>query len=302
MDKRKQRGGLVGPVVLIGLGVVFLLNNLGILEWDVWWALLRIWPVFLVAAGIDLLIGRRSFLGSLLALVLIVAVFAGAFWLAWKGAGAGPVGTGEEISQALGVATEAEIIIEPAVGTLHVEALPESSSLIEGTVRLGSGERLEREYKVEDGVAKFILQSEGVTIGPFIGVGDERVWDLGLNTDVPLDLEISLGAGQSDVDLRGLTVSDLNVGFGVGQTTLTLPVRGSFQAKVDGAIGQVIIIIPRGMEARVRLDTALVARQLPDGYRCQDDVCTSPGYTGGENRVDLEVDLAIGNVSIRTDR
>lgn len=301
MDKRPQRGGLVGPLILIGLGIVFLLSNLGILEWDVWWTLLRIWPVFLIAGGIDLLVGRRSFLGSLLALVLIVAVFAGAFWLAWKGE-AGPVGTGEEISQDLDGTTRAEIVLGPAVGTLRVEALLDSTSLVEGMVRLGSGEELEREFEVEDGVAVFTLQSEGVTVGPFAGMGDERGWDLQLNGDVPLDLEIDLGVGLAELDLRDLMVSDLYVDFGIGQTTIKLPAEGQLQVEVNGGIGLVEIVIPRGMEARIRLDTALVTRQLPQGYRCHDDVCTSPGYASADNRVDLEIDMAIGNVSVRADR
>ena len=42
VEERKQRGSLVGPVILIGLGVVFLLNNLGVLAWSVWEVILRI--------------------------------------------------------------------------------------------------------------------------------------------------------------------------------------------------------------------------------------------------------------------
>ena len=59
MDERKRnrRGGLIGPLILIGLGVVFLLNNLGILDWSIWEILLRLWPVLLVAAGLDLILG-----------------------------------------------------------------------------------------------------------------------------------------------------------------------------------------------------------------------------------------------------
>jgi hypothetical protein len=29
MEQRRWRGSLVGPIILIGLGIVFLLNNLG---------------------------------------------------------------------------------------------------------------------------------------------------------------------------------------------------------------------------------------------------------------------------------
>ena len=69
MEGKTRRGGLVGPIILITLGVVFLMNNLGVLDWSVWVVIFRLWPVLLVAAGLDLLLGRRSVWGSLLALV-----------------------------------------------------------------------------------------------------------------------------------------------------------------------------------------------------------------------------------------
>jgi len=42
----------------------------------------RLWPVLLIAIGLDILFGRRSAIGSLIALVLVIAVIAGAVWLA----------------------------------------------------------------------------------------------------------------------------------------------------------------------------------------------------------------------------
>jgi hypothetical protein len=302
MDERRnvRRGGLVGPVVLIGLGVVFLLNNLGILSWSMWDVIFRLWPVLLIAAGLDIIIGRRSAWGSLLALALTLIVLAGALWLFGAYAGAERAGPGEEIRQALDGATEAEVIIAHSVGTLRVEALLESANLIEGTLRPGRGERVEPGFTITGEKATFTLRSEGVSVGPFPGGwGGQRTWDLGLNPDVPLELVISLGVGQSDVDLWGLTVSELDVDMGIGQTTVTLPEEGRFWARIDGAIGQTTIRIPEGLAVRVHVDTGLAASQLPNSYRCRDDVCTSSGYESAEDRVDLDVSQAIGNIAIR---
>jgi predicted membrane protein len=105
--------------------------------------------------------------------------------------------------------------------------------------------------------------------------------------------------GQADVDLSGLTVSDLNVSMGLGQTTVVLPAEGRLRVKISGAIGQTTIVVPAGMEARIQASTGIAARQVPAGYRKQDDVYTSPGYAGAENRVDLEVSQAMGEVTIR---
>jgi hypothetical protein len=304
MDEKRddRRRSLVGPVILIGLGVVFLLNNVGVLEWSVWEVILRLWPILLVAAGLDLLLGRRSIWGSLLALVLTATIVAGVLWLVGSGIISGPASPAEEISQSLGDATQARVVIAPAVGTLRVGSLPESNDLVAGTIRPISGERVARDFRVEGETAILTLQSEGTftAFSPFAGGwGDQRGWDLELNPDVPLQLEISLGVGESRADLTSMQVSDLNVSMGVGQTTVILPAEGRFQARIDGAIGQTVVLIPAGLEARVQIDTGIAGSQLPGNYRRQDDVYTSPGYAGADNRVDLEVSQAIGNISIR---
>ena len=64
-------------------------------------------------------------------------------------------------------------------------------------------------------------------------------------------------------------------------------------------IGQTIIVIPTGLAARIHIVTGLAGSQLPDEYQRWDDVYTSPGYESAENRVDLKVSQAIGNVTIR---
>ncbi|MGD1996682.1 MAG: DUF5668 domain-containing protein [Anaerolineae bacterium] len=295
MNGKVRRGGLIGPAILIGLGVVLLLNNLGVVAWSVWEVILRLWPILLIALGLDILIGRRSLWGSLLALLLTMALLAGALWLLGPGMESGPV---RQVEHALDGAAQAEVIIAPGAGTLHMEALSESDSLVEGTIHLGAGPDLEREFVVEDDTARLILRREGgfVSIG---GWGGRRSWDLGLTPEVPLDLEVNIGAGESHLDLTGLTVSRLDVSMGLGQTTVVLPSEGRFRAEIEGAIGEIVIVIPAGLEARVEIDTGLAGRRVPTSYRRQDNVYTSPEYGSTENRVDLKVSQAIGSITIR---
>jgi hypothetical protein len=59
------------------------------------------------------------------------------------------------------------------------------------------------------------------------------------------------------------------------------------------------VVIPAGMAARVRVDTGLAVSDLPNSYQQRDDVYTSPGYASADDRVDLEVDQAIGKITIR---
>jgi hypothetical protein len=308
MDEQKQRRSrpeqsrrvsLIGPVILIGLGVIFLLNTLGLLAWSVWEVIFRLWPILLIAAGLEIILNRLSAWGSLLALVLTVVILAGAVWLLRPDIGARQVVAAEEVRQALGEATQARVVIEPGIGSLRIEALPESANLIEGVIQMGRGQRAKRDFAIAGKTATFTLRSEGETFGPFFWWSDQRSWDLGIAPKVPLELEIDLGAGWADVDLTDLTVDDLKVSMGIGRTTVTLPDEGRFYAKIDSSIGETVVVIPAGMAARIRVDTGLAVSDLPDGYQQRDDVYTSPGYASADDRVDLEVDQAIGKVTIR---
>jgi len=299
-EREVRRGGLVGPVILIGLGVVFLLNNLGVVSWSVWGVLLRLWPILLVAAGLDLILGRRSVWGSLLALVLTLAVLGTALWLAETGVGTAQSPLAEEIAQPVGDLEQATLVIEPGIGELDIEAASDSPNLVEGRIDLMRREELVQDLTREGEGGTFSLRTQRTSFSPFVtGSVGRRLWDLQISPRIPLRLTADLGLGEMDLDLSGLTLEALEAEVGLGQAIVTLPGEGRFSARVEGAIGQTIIVIPEELAAEVRLDTGITGRQLPEDYRCDDDVCTSPGYEDADHRVDLEVSQAIGNLVIR---
>ncbi len=55
-----MKSRLVGPLILILIGVVFLLQNLGIGHFDLGHLISKWWPLILIAVGISLLIKRNS--------------------------------------------------------------------------------------------------------------------------------------------------------------------------------------------------------------------------------------------------
>jgi hypothetical protein len=292
----QPRGGLVWPVVLIVLGLVFLLNNLGALDWDVWWTLLSIWPVLLIATGIEILLGYRSTLGAVVALVLIVAVVAGAFWLA-AATETRPAAGGERISYALDGAEAADVHLDLSVAVLRLSGLSESSLLAQGDVLVGPGELLDRRFAVSDGRADLELSVEQRTPIP-IGLPGRRGWDLGLNEDIDLNLDIEMGVGQASLDLSDMTVTSLEFDAGVGQATVTLPESTSADVGVSMGVGMLALHIPDSVEARIRFDTGLVVRHVPAGFEQRGDYYYTPGFDGADYAVDVDIDLGVGIVTV----
>ncbi len=296
-----HRGGLVGPVLLVGLGLILLGQNLGWVREDIWLSLLRLWPLILVAAGIDLLIPRRSIWGTLLSLVLVVAVFAGGFWLSGVALGGVREGLVETVSIPLAKASRAEIHFNPPVAALELGALSGSQAVVEGTVPRGGYGRVHTESSVSGSTAQVEVTATGAYIIPAFGPRDET-WRFGLTPDVPLDLEVSMGLGMVEADLTGLDIASLDVEMGIGQLVITLPAEGSFSGNVSGAIGQTVIVIPDGTAVRIRMTTAIGGMRTPDGGRSidvGDKEYTSPNYGTAQNQIDLQIEQAIGAIVIR---
>jgi hypothetical protein len=302
LDALFRRDGLVGPVFLIGVGTVILLGNLGYLALNVWQVIIRLWPLLLVAIGLDIIVGRRSFIGSLVGLVILLALMVGTLWYFGIRPNAGQPITGEKISQALGGARQARIVLDPAVGAMRVDSVPAPDGLIEGTVHVIGSERVSQDFSVSSGTATYSLQGTGgVMIGFSTGTGDRWSWDLSVTPSIPIDLETSLGAGQTEIDLTGMEVIGLDVSYGVGQTTVILPQTGDFSGKVDGAIGQIVIVVPRGLGVQIRSDTGLANINVPADFQSTGDQYVSPGYVQGssQNGINLSVSQVIGNIEVR---
>jgi len=87
---------IVGPTLMIGLGAIFMANNLNMLRWDSWMAILRLWPVLIIAIGLEIFIGRRNVWLSAVGVGAALALLVAGLWLSGGVLGVeGIVPTGE---------------------------------------------------------------------------------------------------------------------------------------------------------------------------------------------------------------
>jgi len=299
MGRPYRRVGLVGPICLIALGVILLLNNLGILSSSIWIELLQIWPVLLIAIGIDLLVGRRSAWGTILAFLLIVALIGGSVWLVAMERPARPPSSSEIIAQPLGEASLAQIALIPEIGTVRVQSFSSPSLLFEATIYPLAGEQIVHSFALQGQTEMGTVRSAGLSVGPVGQAAPAYTWDVLLNDRLPTALQIQFGIGQVQLHLTSLTLTGLDLSAGVGQFVVDLPNHGQLSGRVVGAIGQMIVTIPPGMEARLHVTTALAGRSISSRFRQEGDYFVSPGYAGAKDRADLDLSLAVGDLIVR---
>ncbi len=298
-EGRRRYPSLTWPIILITAGVLFLLSNLDVLDID-FWNLWRLWPVLLILAGLEIILGRRSALGSIIVLLITLAVIAGVVFLliaAPEALGTRSAGGVERIDEPLAGVERGDLEVGFAAGTLEISRLTDSSSLITGDLELATQRKPAWDIRRTGGQASMTLEYRGGDWMQNWRRGDE--WDLRLSPRVGLSLDVNVGAGDATLDLDGLDIRNLTVETGAGRTTVILPGEGDFEAKISGGLGQVVIEIPEGMAARVQVDRGLGDVSASSRFDRDGDTYVTDDWQSNDNRVDLEIQVGVGQVTIR---
>lgn len=265
-----MRGSIFWGLVLVVLGGLFLVDNLGLLPVRAW---SLFWPLVLIAAGSLTLYGvvRRR---------------------------ASPAVKPAQV--ALDGAARARVRVHHGAGRLRVQAGTQPGLLASGSFAGGLTARTRREGDLLD--ADLSPETDPVAfITPWNwGPGGAYDWDLSLTDAVPLELEFETGASESSLDLSGLRVNRLAVKTGASSTTVTLPGRpvGTCAVRVEAGAASIVAAVPTGVEAFVRSESGLAEVHIdrtrylpvPGGYQ-------TAGYAGATDR--LEIKVNIGAASFR---
>ena len=298
-SQRKERDSLVGPILMVGAGILFLFNNLGWVDWSIWGSLLRLWPLLLIIGGLDLIIGRRSAVGGVLVAVIAVVLLVGGVWFVNADADrSATIVDGQAVAFPLAGADRAVVKIGSATGELRVADGAQAANVLDGEIQSRRGERVGQSSEIQGSVLHVAVEVQGNTTSIFPSAGQGSVWDLRLNQEIPTDLSVSTGVGESILDLRRLTLTGLDLSMGVGKTTVTLPRRGGFFGEISGGIGQTIIQVPANLSVRLEVSTGIGGKSVPDTFTRDGDAYLSPAFASGEETVNLKVSGGIGAIQV----
>jgi hypothetical protein len=298
LDSLYRRESFVGPILFIGLGTVLLLSNLGYVQLASWTVFLRLWPVLLIAFGLDILIGHRGVWSAVAGVTLGLLLVAGVFWYASTLPEARTVES-ETISQPLAEVRSAEVNLGQIFGEMNVSGDASGDNLIEGQVQLGRNQTFSQDYVIRNGTGVYSLSSTTAdAYFPFLNPATSPVWNLNLTGDIPLSLDMSLVIGSQHIDLTGLTVERLETSVVIGQTRLILAESDPFEGRTSAVIGQVVVLVPRDVPLRVQLSTALTGISFPTGFTRDDDVLYNQAAGLDGEAIELELSVPLGSVRI----
>jgi hypothetical protein len=291
---------------LISAGVLFLLNNLGVVPWTIWETLGRLWPLILIAIGIDLVVGRRSPVISLL-LVLAVLGTGGAIVYANSGFTAPGELASAQLDIRLNTAKSADVHVDMGVGSLTIGSMSgEPNELARGDLGYYENHGAPRVDVNESGntaEVEIAERSGGWNFAPhWFNGGRSPGWVITLNERVPVNLEVDAGTGNMTLDLEDLQLSGLTVDSGTGNASITLPATANnTTVELDGGTGNLELIVPEGLEARIEVDSGIGNTTVDHRFSSQgEDTYESSAYDTATNKVTIKIDHGVGNLNIRS--
>lgn len=263
-----RRNNLFWGVVVLLAGVLLLLNTLGLLAFDFWPIF---WAIFLILVGAWFLLGPRLLRKEI---------------------------SEEQISIPLEGAGDADLRINHGAGRLTIRAASLPSELLSGKVAGGVEPAVTR----SGNHLSVDLSMKGTNvIGPFPAMDFKGFnWDLSVNRDLPLRLNLSTGAGETNLDLSDALVKELRIETGASSTQVTLPARaGTTRVIAKAGMASLSFRIPLGVAARISTSVGLSGSKIDTNrFPRTGDVYLSPDFDSAANRVEIEVEAGMGSIDI----
>jgi N-terminal domain of toast_rack, DUF2154/Cell wall-active antibiotics response 4TMS YvqF len=235
--------------------------------------------------------------------VLFVAAVAAVVLAVACGAAPQRVEVGELRTETRSVEVEnaesVKVNLRLAVGELDVGGAAEDPRLMEADFAYNvAAWEPGVDYEVVGDSGELSVQQRGLDEGiPTRDVRNE--WDLRLNDRVPVDLTVQMGGGVGNLDLDNLALAGLNLDVGAGSTRVDL--SGDWgrdlSAVVRGGAGQVTVLLPSRMGARVEAGTRL-GRVNAEGLRKEGDAYVNDAYGDSDATLRVEVTGGVGQINL----
>lgn len=301
----------VFALLLIGLGLILLLNNLGILHTQIWHTLGRFWPVLLILAGLQHL-SRRSRTSGFLAFLSTLLIIGGVIILSipdlswgtkWK-----DYFNEETANTTLVTAanswpfiTSQDIQFNQGIGHSRIQDQPSSPLLL----------KLEAKQPVWMNPPELSSHSEqSSTLRSTINVGnhhgiywwtDTADYTLTLaQSAIPTNLHLSIGAGSSDVELISKRIQQFNIELGAGNLTMSLNRLSlpSNESSLRIGAGSATIHLPKDIGLQIHPNVGLGNITLNGSNLAHNQTYTSTDFDNSLTKVVLSIEIGTGSVTI----
>jgi hypothetical protein len=259
MDNHPRYRSLFWPILLVGVGLVWLLSNLGLIQTISLGSILKFWPVLLIVFGLDMLFSRRyPWVGAVVGLLAVAGVIALLMFGPQVGITTNSDVKSETFTTPLEGVKTAEYTFDTSSSPVEIRALDNNKTdLISADITYRGSMRFDANGtngKTTVWMAEYSDNSSWFN-WDFSQFNNLR-WDIGLSPEVPSDIILNGGSGSITMDLSGLQLTSLETDLGSGSSNITLPqTKEAYTVDIASGSGSVTMRVPDETSLTLTLDT-----------------------------------------------
>ncbi len=308
---------LIPGVVLVLIGTAFLLHNYDVIDFH-WSNIFRLWPIFIVIAGVNLLFANnRSVWATVIKLTVIIAGFGiilfGNFGSRnhWPHVDIQLDDDDNNSSQGLTKIDGNNYFFEPYHDTVTKARLNISGGATEYILKDTTNQlftadtkgfygryKFERNYRDSVQVLDLRMNS-GKDKFNWDNDHDENLAVVKLNTRPEWDINVKTGASSLNFDLSKFKIRSLELNGGAAEFKVTLgqPLAIS-NIKVNTGVSEVNIRIPKNAACSIRKNSGLSSTDFQGFIKQGDKSYETPGFDTAKNKYYIHIQGGISEFNV----
>ena len=123
-------------------------------------------------------------------------------------------------------------------------------------------------------------------------------WELVFNEEIPLNLDITLGAGESILDLADLNLGSFALRMGAGSSYLDLsgPLDQDLSVSIQGGVGELTVLLP--LDTNINAEVTGGLGEINIKGLVQDGEMFVSKYSGSGPVVNITIEAGIGQLNL----
>src|SRR6056297_89022 len=305
MSENKNRSAYIFGLILVVVGLIFLLNTLGIATFRIWYFIIKFWPLILIIIGLNMIL-KKSKLWWIIP-ILVLVIFVGAIFMpeavmrrfntdifimdSNNGERAGVYQEDKEYDNEI---TKFNVELIYGANRLHIDRVRDNDNLYDLDLDYRNAQP-NIYYKMFNNKAELkIEQSKKINIGL-----NSEIWRVGLSGRVPINLNLKAGAGDLILDLKELQVNNLQIDAGLGQLDIKYPDRDN-KTIINAGAGNIKLSIPSQTALRIEANSVINNNNFEETglIKLYKNVYQSKNYGEVQHRIDIKISTSAGNINV----
>ena len=292
-------------VILLSVGIVLLLNNLNYVDWSVWVSILSLWPVLLIAIGIEKIFAKTSlsFLAYLSPILLLFAILGPAYYfyhnekdsITYEGK------TFRWEKEMVSTVKRGYASFDFKAGKLKTGA--GQDKLIRAELDYSRREPLcLYNYSEKDSLVKIDLKDrDHLWRGWFNPRSNNRhEWNVFLSDKIPWDLQIENSVMNGSLDFSGIILENLSVDLDVSSLKIKLGNKArNLKVKIDSDVSRLELLLPRDAGLNIETRSSLSSTDFQDiSVNHEKKRYWTSNYASAPSKIDISLHGDISSLKI----